>query len=124
MKVFLSSFAAAVALLLAVALPVHAQANDCAQALRALTEHESPHTVKRFVTCAAAHVDAVGWEQAQADFQNDARWRDDAVYLFAHDLDGMNLFNASRVVAPGDNRYDVTDPNGFQYVQRFIYVKK
>ena len=121
-KTFLQSAAAAVALLLAVALPVHAQANDCAQALNALVENESPHTVKRFVTCAAAHVDAVGWEQAQADFQSEARWRDDSVYLFAHDLDGMNLFNASRVVAPGDNRYDVTDPNGFKYVQRLIYI--
>ena len=121
-KVFLSSFATALALVLAAALPVYAQGDSCAQALQALTEHESPHTVKRFVTCAAAHVDAVGWEQAQADFQSEARWVGDSVYLFAHDLDGMNLFNAGRVVPPGDNRYDMEDPNGFKYVQRFIYV--
>lgn len=115
-------FLAALVAFVALSSPAQAQTEDCAQTLNDLAESEDPYAAKRFVTCAAAHVDAVGWEQAQKDFRHEPRWSNDSVYLFAHNLEGLNLFNASRAVPPDDYRQDATDADGFRYVQRFLYV--
>ena len=85
-KRYVPIFLAALVAFVTLSSPAQAQTEGCAQTLNDLAESEDPYAAKRFVTCAAAHADAVGWEQAQKDFRHDPRWSNDSVYLFAHNL--------------------------------------
>jgi len=77
-----------------------------------------------FVRCAEQHVSDVGWTQAEADFHNDPKWKDGAMYLFALDTDGYLIFSAGGLSAPGDanDSPDRVDEDGKMHRRRMVYT--
>ena len=118
---------AAIALLMLMAVPSLAAGRDynCeAVAIGRLGALQTRAALANFVRCAEQHVADVGWMQAEADFHNDARWKDGAMYLFAIDTDGYLIFNASGQSAPGDENDspDRVDEDGKMHRRRMVYT--
>lgn len=118
---------AAIALLMLMAVPSLAAGRDydCeAVAIGRLGALQTRAALANFVRCAEQHVADVGWMQAEADFHNDARWKDGAMYLFAIDTDGYLIFNASGQSAPGDENDspDRVDEDGKMFRRRMVYT--
>ena len=121
------SIAAAVALLVLMSVPSLAAGSDydCeAVSIGRLGALQTRAALANFVRCAEQHVSDVGWEQAEADFHDDSKWIDGAMYLFAIDTDGLGIFNASGQTAPGDanDHPDRADVDGKKYRRRFVYT--
>ncbi len=119
--------AAAIALLVLMAVPSLAAGRDydCeAVSIGRLGALQTRAALVNFVRCAEQHVADVGWTQAEADFHNDARWEDGAMYLFASDTDGYLIFNASGQSAPGDENDspDRVDEDGKMLRRRMVYT--
>ena len=119
--------AAAIALLVLMAVPSLAAGRDydCrAVSIGRLAALQTRAALVNFVRCAEQHVADVGWTQAEADFHNDAKWKDGAIYLFAIDTDGYLIFDASGLSAPGDanDGPDRADVDGKLFRQRSIYT--
>ena len=119
--------AAAIALLMLMAVPSLAAGRDydCeAVSIGRLGALQTRAALVNFVRCAEQHVADVGWMQAEADFHNDARWKDGAMYLFAIDTDGYLIFNASGQSAPGDENDspDRVDEDGKMHRRRMVYT--
>ena len=92
-------------LLTMLALPVTAQ-TPCDEHAGRLADLNSREQLKQFVHCAAAHVAAVGWEQAMLDFEGGA-WYDEPIYLFA------GAYGAAFFIVGSDIPAD-TDMTGLQ----------
>ena len=119
--------AAAIVLLMLMAVPSLAAGRDydCeAVSIGRLGALQTRAALVNFVRCAEQHVADVGWMQAEADFHNDARWKDGAMYLFAIDTDGYLIFNASGQSAPGDENDspDRVDEDGKMHRRRMVYT--
>ncbi len=82
-----------------------------------LADLHSREQLKAFVHCAAAHIEAVGWEQAEADFAGN-EWRDGPLALFAAKADGQHLFAFDVDIAPGTDLWDWRDSEGTPIVQQ------
>ncbi len=104
-------FIAALALLLTLlATPVAAQ-TPCDSHGGRLADLHMREQLKQFVSCAAEHIEAVGWEQAAQDFETGAWW-EHPVYIFATKADGSALLSPGSDISPGDNLWDWQDPDG------------
>ena len=101
-------------LLTLLALPVAAQTpcDDHAGRLAAINTREQ---LKQFVHCAAAHVAAVGWEQAVLDFEGGA-WYDEPVYLFAGAY-GAAFFIVGSDIPAGTDMTGLQDSDGVWITQ-------
>ena len=97
-------------LMLMLALPVAAQ-TPCDSHAGNLSDLHTREQLKRFVDCAAAHVGAVGWEQAALDFETDI-WLAGDLYPFATRADGTVLFSPGSDFVPGDGLWDWQDQDG------------
>ena len=123
---FVPSIAVAVVLLALMPVPSLAAGNyDCnAISIGRLAALQTRAALVNFVRCAEQHVADVGWTQAEADFHNDPKWKDGAIYLFAIDTDGYLIFSAGGLSAPGDanDGPDRVDVDGKLFRQRFMYT--
>ena len=107
--------ALALLLLTLPAAPLAAQTPCDSHAGRPADIH-SREQLKQFVHCAAAHVEAVGWEQAIQDFSG-SDWHDGPLALFAATINGEHLFAFDIDVAPGTELWDLRDSDGVPVVQ-------
>ena len=97
-------------LLTLLAAPVAAQ-TPCDGHAGRLADINTREQLKQFVHCAAAHVAAVGWQQAAVDFETSA-WLDGSLSLFATRADGTVLFSPGSDLNADDNLWDWQDPDG------------
>ena len=97
-------------LLTLLAAPVAAQ-TPCDGHAGRLADINTREQLKQFVHCAAAHVAAVGWQQAAVDFETSA-WLDGSLSLFATRADGTVLFSPGSDLNTDDNLWDWQDPDG------------
>ena len=97
------------------AAPVAAQ-TPCDSHAGRLADLDSREQLKQFVHCAAAHIDAVGWEQAAVDFAG-SDWLDGPLYLFAGTLEGTTIFSPGTDANPGDSLWELRDSDGVAVVQ-------
>ncbi len=96
------------------AVPAMAQTPCDSQAGR-LADLYSREQLKRFVDCAAAHIEAVGLEQATLDFEGSA-WYDEPVYLFAGGEGGQLsriFFITGSGLPAGTDMAGLEDSDGF-----------
>ncbi len=107
-------------LLTLLAIPVAAQ-TPCDDHAGRLADIHSRQQLKRFVQCAAAHVEAVGWEQAAQDFETSA-WMDGDVYLFAGTLQGEIFFVAGSGLSAGSNLWDLQDSEGVWSTRELVRI--
>ena len=107
-------------LLTLLAIPVAAQ-TPCDDHAGRLADIHSRQQLKRFVQCAAAHVEAVGWEQAAQDFETSA-WMDGDVYLFAGTLQGEIFFVAGSGLPAGSNLWDLQDSEGVWSTRELVRI--
>ncbi len=98
-------------LLTLLAAPVAAQ-TPCDSHAGRLADLHTRQQLKQFVHCAAAHVEAVGWEQAAQDFDGSA-WYDEPVYLFAG-ADGAAFFIIGSGIPGGTDMMELQDSDGVQ----------
>ena len=101
-------------LLSLLALPVAAQ-TPCDDHAGRLADINTREQLKQFVHCAAAHVAAVGWEQAVLDFEGGA-WYDEPVYLFAG-ADGAAFFIVGSDIPAGTDMSQLQDSDGVWILQ-------
>ncbi len=94
--------------------PVAAQ-TPCDDHAGRLADINSREQLKQFVHCAAAHVAAVGWEQAALDFEG-ADWYDEPVYLFAG-ADGAAFFIVGSDIPGGTDMTGLQDSDGVWITQ-------
>ena len=111
------ALAALVVLLLPALLvaPVAAQ-TPCDSHAGRLADLDSREQLKQFVHCAAAHIDAVGWEQATEDFAT-VDWQDGPLYLFASTMEGTVIVSPGTDANPGDSLWGLYDSDGMAVVQ-------
>ena len=102
-------------LLTLLAAPVAAQ-TPCDSHAGRLADINTREQLKQFVHCAAAHVEAVGWQQAALDFET-SDWLDGPVSLFASKTSGEHLFAFDADIAPGDSLWQLQDSDGVYVVQ-------
>ena len=109
---------AALVVLLLLTLPAAPAAaqTPCDSHAGRLADLDSREELKAFVHCAAAHIDAVGWEQAAADFAG-SDWLDGPLYLFAGTLEGTTIFSPGTDANPGDSLWQLRDSDGVAVVQ-------
>ena len=123
---FGQAIAVAVAFLALMSVPALAMGDyDCNTiSIGRLAALQTRVALVNFVRCAEQHVSDVGWTQAEADFHNDSKWKDGAIYLFAIDTDGYLIFSAGGLSAPGDanDGPDRVDVDGKLFRQRFMYT--
>ena len=96
------------------ALPVAAQ-TPCDSHAGRLADMDTREQLKQFVHCAAAHVEAVGWEQAAVDFEG-GDWYDEPVYLFAG-ADGAAFFIVGSDIPGGTDMTGLQDSDGVWITQ-------
>ena len=101
-------------LLTLLALPVAAQ-TPCDDHAGRLADINTREQLKQFVHCAAAHVEAVGWQQAAVDFET-SDWYDEPVYLFAG-ADGAAFFIVGSDVSGGTDMTGLQDSDGVWITQ-------
>ena len=101
----------ALALLLTLLAAPAAAQTPCDSHAGRLADLHTREQLKQFVHCAAAHVGAVGWEQAIQDFGTSAWW-EHPVYVFATKADGSVLLSPGSDLEPGDNLWNWQDPDG------------
>ena len=101
-------------LLTLLALPVAAQ-TPCDSHAGRLADIHTREQLKHFVHCAAAHVEAVGWQQAALDFKN-SDWQDESVYLFAG-ADGAIFFIVGSGLPAGTDMTGVQDSDGVRIIR-------
>ena len=82
-----------------------------------LADLHSREQLKRFVHCAAEHIEAVGREQAFQDFSG-SDWQDGPLALFAATIDGQHLFAHGVDIAPGSDLSAWRDSEGTPIVQQ------
>ena len=92
--------------------PVAAQ-TPCDGHAGRLADLHTREQLKQFVQCAAEHVEAVGWEQAEADFAGSG-WRDDPVFLFAGGDDQLLYFSIGSDLPAGTDMSSLQDSDGVQ----------
>ena len=86
-----------------------------------LADLDTREQLKAFVHCAAAHIEAVGWEQAALDFETSA-WMDGDVYLFAGTLAGDIFFVAGSGTPAGTNLWDLQDSEGVWATRELVRI--
>ena len=96
------------------ALPVAAQ-TPCDSHAGRLADINTREQLKQYVHCAAAHVEAVGWEQAALDFEG-GDWYDEPVYLFAG-ADGAAFFIVGSDIPAGTDMTGLRDSDGVWITQ-------
>ena len=101
-------------LLTLLALPATAQ-TPCDSHAGRLADLHSREQLQHFVHCAAAHVAAVGWEQAALDFEG-GDWYDEPVYLFAG-ADGAAFFIVGSDIPGGTDMTGLQDSDGVWITQ-------
>ena len=107
-------------LLTLLAAPVAAQ-TPCDGHAGRLADINTREQLKQFVHCAAAHVEAVGWEQAALDFEG-GDWYDEPVYLFAG-ADGAAFFIVGSDIPAGTDMSQLQDSDGVwitQEIERIV----
>lgn len=115
---FLARWTALAALLLLLALAPAAGAQTlCDSDPGRIADMQDRAQLKRFVHCAVDHIDAVGWEQATADFQSSRDWLDGGMYLFAGTEGGTLLFSAGSGLEPGSDMWELQDSDGYYISQ-------
>ena len=102
--------ALALLLLTLPAAPLAAQTPCDSHAGRPADIH-SREQLKQFVHCAAARVEAVGWEQAAQDFSG-SDWLDGSIYLFAGTLQGEVIFVSGLDIPAGADMWQRADSEG------------
>ena len=96
------------------ALPVAAQ-TPCDDHAGRLADINTREQLKQFVHCAAAHIEAVGWEQAAVDFET-SDWYDEPVYLFAG-ADGAAFFIVGSDIPAATDMSQLQDSDGVWILQ-------
>ena len=94
--------------------PVAAQ-TPCDDHAGRLADINTREQLKQYVHCAAAHVEAVGWEQAALDFEG-GDWYDEPVYLFAG-ADGAAFFIVGSDIPAGTDMSQLQDSDGVWITQ-------
>ncbi len=94
--------------------PVAAQ-TPCDSHAGRLADLNTREQLKHFVHCAAAHVEAVGWQQAALDFES-SDWQDESVYLFAG-ADGAIFFIVGSGLPAGTDMTGVQDSDGVRIIR-------
>ncbi len=83
-------------------------------------------TLKVFVEAAASEAVAQiasaddAYEFFDATFRPEGPWRQGEVYLFAHDLDGIQFFHAVTPETEGLDRSDLVDVNGVRLIEEVL----
>jgi len=74
---------------------------------------------KVMVDAAVEHVKKVGPEQAFKDFtdKSNKTWQKKDLYVFAYNLDGVNVAHGANEKLIGKNLIDLKDPNGKPLIQ-------
>lgn len=72
---------------------------------------------------AAALLEAEGTEISFEAFDNDDEWKDRDLYVFVLNLDGVNVSHGVDPDLIGQDLYDLTDVNGFLFVQAFVAIE-
>jgi signal transduction histidine kinase len=74
---------------------------------------------KAMVEAAVAHVKKVGPEQAFKDFtdKSNKTWQKKDLYVFAYDMNGVNVGHGANDKLVGKNLIDLKDPNGKPLIQ-------
>ena len=101
-------------LLTLLALPVAAQ-TICDDHAGRLADINTREQLKQYVHCAAAHIEAVGWEQAALDFEG-GDWYDEPVYLFAG-ADGAAFFIVGSDIPAATDMSGLQDSDGVWITQ-------
>ena len=109
-------------LLTLLAAPAAAQ-TPCDSHAGRLADLHSREQLKAFVHCAAAHVEAVGWQQALQDFAG-SDWHDEPLALFAATINGEHLFAHGVDIPPGSDLRDWRDSDGVPIVQQQARVAR
>ena len=107
-------------LLTLLAVPAAAQ-TPCDSHAGRLADLHTREQLKQFVQCAAAHVEAVGWEQAAQDFEG-SDWMDGSIYLFAGKDNGDIFFVVGSGLAAGTNLWDLQDSDGVWSTRELLRV--
>ncbi len=74
---------------------------------------------KAMVDAAVAHVKKVGPEQAFKDFtdKSNKNWQKKDLYVFAYDMNGVNVGHGANDKLVGKNLIELKDPNGKPLIQ-------
>lgn len=78
---------------------------------------------KAMAEAAAAHVNAVGGEQAFKDFA-DAKWHQKDLYVFAMDMEANMLFHGANAKLVGKNFAEVRDSSGKEFNKEMVATAK
>ena len=100
--------------------PVAAQ-TPCDSHAGRLADLHGREQLKQYVQCAAAHVAAVGWEQATQDFEG-SDWMDGSIYLFAGKDNGDIFFVIGSGLPAGTNLWDLQDSDGVWSTRELLRV--
>jgi cytochrome c len=83
----------------------------------------SREEAKALAEAAAAHVNAVGGEQAFKDFA-DAKWHPKDMYVFAQDMNATMLYHGANTKLVGKNFIEVRDSSGKEFNKEMIAAAK
>jgi cytochrome c len=72
---------------------------------------------------AAALLEAEGTEISFEAFDNDDEWKDRDLYVFVIDSNGINRAHGADLTLVGQDLFDLTDVNGFLFVQAFLAIE-
>ena len=102
------------------AAPVAAQ-TPCDSHEGRLADLDTREQLKAFVNCAAAHVAAVGLEQAAQDFES-STWMDGSLFLFAADTRAVIHFIAGSGEPAGTDMWELQDSDGHLISQDMVRI--
>jgi cytochrome c len=82
-------------------------------------ENGTRDDAKAMVDAAVDHVKKVGHEQAFKDFsdKSNKNWQKKDVYVFAYNMDGINVAHGANEKLIGKNLIELKDPNGKLLIQ-------
>lgn len=89
-------------------------------ALPALAQQNATRDeAKAMVDAAVEHVKKVGAEQAFKDFsdKSNTQWQKKDLYVFAYNMEGVNVAHGANDKLIGKNLIDLKDPNGKALIQ-------
>lgn len=86
-------------------------------------EHATLEEAQAMAEAAAAYLEAEGPEIAFPAFTESQEWKDRDLYVFVLDDDGVILANGADASLVGTNQYELSDVNGFAFIQAFIAVE-
>jgi signal transduction histidine kinase len=87
------------------------------------SDHGSREEAKALLERALAHIDAVGKQQAYADFsRRDGGFVDRDLYVYCFDMKGNNVAHGSNPAVIGMSMLDVMDADGVHLISEMIRV--